>query len=412
MPSPSDTHSSLARKPSLYTLVAISMVAPAGINIIAPSMPAFVAVFETDYGTVQLTLSLFLVAIAVAQLIIGPLSDFFGRRPVVLYGMLLSLLGSMMCISASTIEVFILGRIVQGIGACAGIVLARTIVRDLFERERAASMIGYVTMSMAVAPMIVPLIGGALQEYIAWWGSSVFMLLFTFAVFLVALKDLYETNPYLGQRTTAKTLARHYAHLISDKRFVAFTATNAFSSAVYFTFMGGAPLVSSAVLDLSPIGYGSYFILVAVGYSVGNFLSGRFSERVGVVWMIISGCVLNLVGVLVVAALFAVGLSHPFSLFLPMLLTSVANGMTLPSTIAGAISIRPDLAGDSEGLIGFAQIGGAAVAATLTEEWIDRDLSVWPMVIVMFVASAVALMVSFHVRKLESAHAKSGHAIA
>lgn len=390
------------RVPSLAILVAISMVAPAGINIIAPSLPAFVDVFQADYGKVQLSLSLFLVAIALAQLILGPLSDFFGRRPVIMVGMLISMAGSAICIFSPTIDVFIFGRILQGIGATSGIALARTIIRDLYEREKAASLIGYVTMGMTVAPMVVPYIGGLLQEEVAWWGSSLFMLLFTGAVFIGVVIDLYETNPYLGKKTNIRRLARDYKALWMEKRFIAFAITCGFSSAAYFAFMGGAPLLTDKVLNLTPTGYGLYFIFIAVGYGLGNYFSGRFAEHQGVVRMIIIGCIINLAGVLTVALLFSAGYIHPTSLFIPFFFSSIANGVTLPSTIAGAISVKPEIAGTASGAIGFTQIGFGAIAATITAEWLNIHLSLWPMVIVMIATGILALMCGLWVKKLES----------
>lgn len=389
------------RVPSLLVLVAISTVAPAGINIIAPSLPAFVDVFDTNYGRVQLALSLFLVAVAFAQLVLGPLSDFFGRRPVILIGMLVSIVGSAICIFSSTIEMFIAGRLLQGMGACSGLALARTIIRDLYERDKAASMIGYVTMAMTVSPMAVPYIGGLLQENVAWWGSSLFMLLLTAVVFLGAFINLHETNPYLGMKTNIRELGQNYKSLLSEKRFIAFAITCGFSSAAYFAFMGGAPLLSDAVLGLTPTGYGLYFIFIAAGYGIGNFLSGRFAEKQGVVRMIMTGCFINLAGILLAAALFSAGYLRPASLFIPFFISSIANGMTLPSTIAGAISIKSEIAGTASGAIGFMQIGFGAIAATLTAEWLDIHLSIWPMMVIMIATAVLALLCGLWVKKLE-----------
>ncbi|MEM8837143.1 MAG: multidrug effflux MFS transporter [Pseudomonadota bacterium] len=379
-------------KPSVAILVLISMVAPAGINIIAPSMPAFVTVFDTDYATVQLTLSLFLFAIACAQIIIGPLSDYFGRRKVVLYGMGLSCVGSVICIAAPTIEIFIFGRLIQGAGACTGIVLARAIVRDLYEREKAASMIGYVTMAMTIAPLIVPYVGGVLQEEVAWWGSSAFMLLFALAVFVIAYFDLHETNPHLGRVTSAKSLARDYSELLRSSSFLRYAGVGAFASCIYFCFMGSAPLLSSDLFGLSPTDYGLLFIFVAAGYGAGNYLSGRFSQIVGTTTMIAGGCLLSVVSVAAMMALFAMLPPHPLFLFAPMFVASAANGITLPSAIAGAVSVRPEIAGAASGFTGFFQIGSGAIAATFTGFILDQWLSIWPVLIIMMLAAILSLV--------------------
>lgn len=262
-------------------------------------------------------------------------------------------------------------------------------------------MIGYVTMAMTVSPMAVPYIGGLLQENVAWWGSSLFMLLLTAVVFLGAFINLHETNPYLGMKTNIRELGQNYKSLLSEKRFIAFAITCGFSSAAYFAFMGGAPLLSDAVLGLTPTGYGLYFIFIAAGYGIGNFLSGRFAEKQGVVRMIMTGCFINLAGILLAAALFSAGYLRPASLFIPFFISSIANGMTLPSTIAGAISIKSEIAGTASGAIGFMQIGFGAIAATLTAEWLDIHLSIWPMMVIMIATAVLALLCGLWVKKLE-----------
>jgi DHA1 family bicyclomycin/chloramphenicol resistance-like MFS transporter len=168
------------RRPPLFIIIAVVACGPLAIHILVPSLPGLQIIFDTNYATVQLTLTLYFFAFAGAQLIYGPLSDRFGRRPVLLAGMALYVGGGVICLSASTIEVLIGGRIVQGIGGCAGFVLARAIVRDLYEREKAASMLAYVTMAMVVVPMMAPGIGGYLDLWFGWWAS--FFLVVTYGI--------------------------------------------------------------------------------------------------------------------------------------------------------------------------------------------------------------------------------------
>src|SRR5215213_3056608 len=149
-------------------LIAVSAVSPLGINMYLPSMPSMARSLGVDFTTIQLTLSLYLGAMALGQLIIGPLSDRLGRRPVLLIGLLTFVAGSVICLSAQSIGVLIFGRIVQALGGCAGITLSRAIVRDLYDRDHVASMLGYVTMGMAVAPMVAPTIGGVLETLYGW----------------------------------------------------------------------------------------------------------------------------------------------------------------------------------------------------------------------------------------------------
>src|SRR5690606_11417779 len=152
----------------ILLLVAVAAVSPLGINIYLPSMPGMAADFGVDFAAIQLTLSLYLLTVAIGQLFIGPLSDRYGRRPVLLAGLAAFVLGSLLCLIAADIGLLLAGRVLQAVGGCAGITLSRAVVRDLYGREQAASMIGYVTMGMAVAPMLAPSIGGALDGVYGW----------------------------------------------------------------------------------------------------------------------------------------------------------------------------------------------------------------------------------------------------
>jgi len=393
VPSQIDTVS--RRRPSLAILVAMSAISPLALNIFMPSMPGMVDVFQTSPAMVQLTLSLFLVAISLSQLIVGPLSDHYGRRPILLLGLSLFVIGSATCRFAPSIEALIAARIVQGAGGCAGIVLARTVVRDLFSREKSASMIGYVTMGMAVAPMIGPAIGGYLDELRGWESSFDLMILFGIVVLIGAYWDLNETNrhpsPTFGLNQTLKS----FATLSRYRAFWAFSLTSAFATCVFFSFLGGAPFIVTKLMHLTPSQYGLYFVLVAVGYITGNFLSGRYAERLGLFTMITAGNILSMLAVTVIGCGFALELHHPLALFGPMFFTSMANGLTLPNAIAGAVSVRPDLAGAASGLSGSMQIGAGAAASAIVGALIASDMfaaSGWPLVLVMATSSVLAFI--------------------
>ncbi len=390
----------IARRPSVYLLVALSAVNPLAINIAMPSMPHMTEAFGTTYAMIQLMLSLYLATMALAQTVIGPLSDRFGRRPVLLGGMVVFVAGSVIALFAPTIEVLLAGRVLQGAGGCAGIVLARAIVRDLYDRDRAASMIGYVTMGMAVAPMIAPTIGGVLEETVGWRGSFVVMLATGAGALLWALAALYETNPNLGRAVSFRETVRQWGELLSVPIFWAYSGAAAFASAVFFAFLGGAPYVSSEIMQVGPVAYGLYFILVSLGYMMGNFLTGRFAARIGVPAMITAGNAVQMVAVGTMAALFAAGIVHPLALFGPMLLVGVANGVALPSAIAGSVSIRPDLAGAASGLGGSMQVGVGALASTLAGALLVTvwQGTVWGLLAVMIVAAVAGVACGLAVR--------------
>ncbi len=350
------------RRPRLVTLVLASTLSPLAINIIVPSMPSLAEHFGTSYATVQLGLSLYLASMAGLQLLIGPLSDFFGRRPVMLGGILLFIVGTLLTLVAPDVYTFLAGRLVQTASA-AGLVLSRAVVRDLFAQERAASMIGYVTMGMAVAPMVGPAIGGVLDTAFGWRSSFWLLLALGVVTFGALYVNLPETNARRG--TPIRAQLRIYGELLQSFGFWLFALAGTLASAVFFGFLGAGPAIASGPLAMSPAAYGLWFALCALGYMIGNFISGRYSERVGVARMILTGALISLAGPLATLALYALDLFGVIALFVPMLLVGVGNGMTLPNATAGAISVRPDAAGAASGLLGSIQIGAGAASSVI-----------------------------------------------
>jgi DHA1 family bicyclomycin/chloramphenicol resistance-like MFS transporter len=348
---------------------------------------------------VQLVLSLFLASIALAQIGIGPLSDRFGRRPVLLGGLAVFVAASLMCLAAPGIWSLIALRVVQGAGGCAGIVLGRAIIRDLYDRRQAASMIGYVTMGLAIAPMFAPFIGGVLQEASGW--QAVFWAMAGLGALCLAVAwwDIAETNAAPTDRIALDTVLRDFGRLLRVPAFLLFTASLSLTNGVFFAFLGGGPYVCEAILGLSPTEYGAWFALIALGYATGNFLSGRYAERAGVARMILAGSILTSVAVATMTVLFAVGLVAPASLFLPMWLAGTAAGLVLPSATAGAISVRPEIAGAASGLSGAAGIGVGAVLSAVAGAALAGGATASPLFVVMGASTALALVAALAIRR-------------
>jgi MFS transporter, DHA1 family, multidrug resistance protein len=370
-------------------LIAVSAVSPLGINMYLPSMPGMARALGVDFTTIQLTLSLYLGAMALGQLIIGPLSDRFGRRPVLLIGLLTFVAGSFICLSAQNIGVLIFGRIVQALGGCAGITLSRAIVRDLYGRNQVASMIAYVTMGMAVAPMIAPTIGGLLETFFGWRASFAFLIGFGGLALVFAYRRLRETNHSRAGREPVRELIQGYGSLFRSRQFWGYTLVTSFVSAMFFAFLAGAPYVMIELLGRSPAEYGFYFAMVPCGYILGNFTTGRMAATMGPNRMILAGALLSLASIAAMAALIGSGFLSPVALFGPMLFIGVANGLVLPSGIAGAVSVRPDLAGAASGLSGSFQIGSGALVAPVVGAALSS--TVWPLIVIMTICSLLAI---------------------
>ncbi|MFM9858815.1 multidrug effflux MFS transporter [Pseudoxanthobacter sp. M-2] len=387
--------------PPIAVLVAIAALQPVGINMFMPAIPAMRIDLDTDTTTVQLAISLYLAATAVGMLVHGPLSDRYGRRPVLLVGLVLYILGSLVCVFAPTIEVLLVARVVQAFGSSAGMTLSRAIVRDCFDRERSASMIGYVTMGMAIAPAISPGIGGVLSEIFDWRATFAAMCVFGVGTFVFALISLHETNPRAGTPIRVGAMLRSFGSLLAIPAFWKFSGTAALASAVFFAFIGGAPHIAPTVLGISPAVYGAYSALLSIGYIIGNFLSGRYAARVGIPRMIHLGNLIAFAALPLMGLAAVLGANQPIWFFGAMVLVSIGNGVCLPSAIAGAVSVRPDLAGAASGLTGAFHISLAAATTVLVGALLDAGLwpgTVWPVLAPMLVAGALAVLVGQFVR--------------
>ena len=390
----------LGKRPHLVTLMMAASISALAINMFVPSMPGLVGAFDSNYATVQLGLSLYLGMTAILQLLIGPLSDKFGRRPVLIGGFIVFLIGTLITLFASSIEVFLLGRLVQASSA-TGMVLSRVIVRDLVSRERAASYIGYVTMGMAVAPMLGPAIGGFLDEAFGWQASFVLLLVLGFIATIAVFINLPETNKTLGAPISKQFAA--YRSMAGHSEFWLYVGTSATASAVFFGFLGGGPAIASETLKLTPSAYGIWFSACAVGYMIGNFLSGKFSEHYGIATMMKCGAVATLFGAVLPFVFFSLGHASAIGLFGPMFLVGIGNGMTLPSATAGAISIRPDAAGAASGLLGASQIGLGAILSVLCGAVVMNGQNPIGFAAVIAACGIISLVISLAAAKREKA---------
>ncbi|ASP32512.1 multidrug effflux MFS transporter [Labrenzia sp. VG12] len=399
----SQTHGYEA-KPSLGVLIAISTISPLAMQIYLPSLAGMMIVFSATAGEIQLTMSAFFIAVAVSQLFWGPLSDQFGRRPVIILGMALFVIGSILCLVAPNLEMLIAARVLQAAGGCTGLVLGRAIVRDLHGPKQAASMIGYVTMGLAVMPTIAPAVGGVLDQFYGWQGGFFLMLVFGVGVLLASIYCLPETH---HKRTTvgARQVLRSYRTLFREPLYWSYALTAAFSALTYFAYLGGAPFIAAGLLQLSAAEMGFYFMFVALGYIAGNYLSGRFAERVGMYPMIISGTVIGMISVLVIATFAKFDALTAPSLFLPMFLLGLGNGVCLPSALSGAVSVRPELTGAASGLTASLQVSTGAVAGSLVA-WLYADSifagTPWGMIMIMGLGMSLSLVAAFSIRRQEA----------
>ncbi|MEO0680839.1 MAG: multidrug effflux MFS transporter [Pseudomonadota bacterium] len=363
--------------PTLFTMIMVSALGPISMNMFLPSMPSMAEHFDVEYSMMTLAVTAYLAAMGVMQMFFGPLSDRYGRRPVLLTAFSVFIVATVGCLIAPTFEVFIACRLLQA-GAAAGLVLARAMARDLYGPDEAASRIGWITMGMAVGPMLSPMVGGLLEQHYGWQAAFAAMLGFGALALVLAWGDAGETNRHRSSSIAAQM--RGYPELIRSRRFWGYAAAAAFASGSFFAFLGGASYVGTRVLGLSPDMVGFYFGFIACGYMSGNFCSGMFSARVGMNRMILVGTLVATTGMTVALALHVYGIVHPVALFGPILLVGLGNGMTIPNATAGTLTVRPHLAGSASGLGSTLMIGGGAGFAALTGMMLTEDAGALPLI--------------------------------
>ncbi len=384
--------------PHIITLVVIAGVAALCMNLFLPSLSAMALYFEIDYAVMQFAVSGYLAATALLQLVIGPLSDLFGRRPVMLASIAIMIPATLVCMLASDITVFMIGRVAQA-AVVSGFVLARAIVRDMVPMEQAASMIGYVTMGMSVVPMVGPTVGGLLNDFSGWQSSFALLALLGAGILVLAWFDLGETNHNKSASFSQQFHA--WPELLRSPLFWGYALTSTFSSGMFFSFLGGAPFVGSVLYGLTPAMLGLQFFFMASGYMLGNFVSGRYASQIGINRMMLSGNVIGIAGIVAAILLITGGAESAYAFFVPLALIGVGNGVTLPSANTGMVSVQPHLAGSASGLGGAMTIGGGAALSVLASSVLSREDGTWPLLLVMLATGLVALLTTYVVRLQE-----------
>jgi len=375
--------------PHILTLILLAGISALAMNIFLPSLPGMTAYFDTEYRLVQLSVALYLAVNASLQVVMGPISDRLGRRPVILGGLGIFIIATLGCIFAPNILIFLTFRMIQATVVVA-MVLSRAVVRDMVPEREAASMIGYVTMGMAVVPMIGPAIGGVLDQIFGWKANFWALFILGVGVFWLTWRDLGETAPLSGRSLSQQF--REYPELLTSPRFWGYSMAAALASGAFFAYLGGAPFVGDRVFGLDPATLGLYFGAPAIGYFLGNFISGRFSVRIGVNRMVLWGTLFNAGGIGLNLVLFYAGLGTPLTFFGLMTLMGLGNGMLIPNATAGALSVRPHLAGTASGLSGAMMIGGGAALSALAGALLGPGTGALPLLWIMLCTAVGAIL--------------------
>lgn len=385
--------------PKLTTLVLLTAFSTLSLNMFVPSLANIAAGLRADYALVNLSISGFLAVTAVLQVVLGPLSDRYGRRLVLLVALTVFVVASVGCLLAQDVWTFLAFRLLQG-AVIAGSALSPAIVRDTAPAQRAASLIGYIAMAMAAAPMLAPVLGGGLDELFGWRANFAAFAIGGGLLLVLCWVDLGETNA--APAATFAQQLRVYPELLRSPRFWGYALCTSLSAGSFFAFLSGAPLVAHAVLDLSPATLGICLGSITGGFAFGSFLSGRIAARHELTTMMLAGRVVACLGLSVGLVLLLAGVVNVFTIFGATLFVGIGNGLTAPSGKVGAMSVRPRLAGSAAGLSGALTVAIGAVLTSLTGVVLPVENPA-PMLIVVMLASAFgALLAALAVRWLEA----------
>jgi MFS transporter, DHA1 family, multidrug resistance protein len=376
--------------PHIATLILIAGLAALSLNIFLPSLPSMARHFDVPYDRMQLSISAYLATTALIQIFIGPLSDRFGRRPVLLAAIAIFTAATIGAIFAPTFHIFLACRMAQAVIA-SGFVLSRAVVRDMVPQDQAASMIGYVTMGMSLVPMVGPLLGGFLDKTLVGWTPSFWVLAFGgVALFALVWADQGETAKDRSSSLTAQM--RAYPVLLTSQRFWGYCLAAATASGAFFAFLGGAPFVGTQLYNMDPATLGFYIAAPAIGYLTGNFISGRYATRYGINRMVLVGALVTTGGLGLLALLVFLGFTSANLFFGLIISVGLGNGIMLPSATAGMLSVRPQLAGSAAGLGGAITIGGGAALSVLAGVVLTPHGGAMPLILLMLATSAASVL--------------------
>ncbi|WP_366657548.1 multidrug effflux MFS transporter [Fodinicurvata sp. EGI_FJ10296] len=339
---------------------------PISMSMYAPAMPALARTLDTTVGMVQLTLTIYLIAFAVAQLVHGPLSDRFGRKPVLMAGLAIFVTGSLAAALAPSIGWLIAARFVQAIGVCAGAVIARAIVRDLFDGAAAARVMAAIGMALTIAPAIGPILGGYLTAWLDWRAIFVFHTLCGLLLAALTYRSLPETNVHKDPGALDPTrMAGNFATMLVTPQFVGFAVINACMLAGLFLFAAVGPFVFIDVLGVHTANYGWLTLLTTSAYFAGATIARRQSGRWGMRRMVLIGAGCSCLGCALLVGAVATGIVTVVSMITPMMMLTLGIGLSMPGAMAGALTPFPHIAGSASALLGFLQMGLGSVALVI-----------------------------------------------
>ena len=325
------------------------------MTLCLPSMQEWGAIFDTQQADVQLTFSGYVVAYGALQLVYGPLSDRHGRKPILMLGLVVAGLASVMAALASDITTLTVARVLQGAGSAASMVVSRSMVQDLFTGPQRTRVMAYIGMALGMCPPLATLIGGQIHVRLGWQANFVLLAVLALALLLATWFGLPRVaKPPPGDSHWLRAMLSAYARLVREPRFLLYVAILAATTATFYVFLGGAPIVLKGY-GIGPDGIGWFIMAVPLSYILGNFMTSRLIQRLGEARVMAWGQALTLIGLVVMLGLGLAGVQTALAVALPLLLLGLGHGLLNPPALAGTVSVLPALAGSAAAVAGLMQ---------------------------------------------------------
>jgi DHA1 family bicyclomycin/chloramphenicol resistance-like MFS transporter len=366
------------------------------MTICLPSIQEWGQIFGAEQASVQLTFSGYVIAYGAAQLVFGPMSDRFGRRPMLMAGLVIGGLASLLAAFATSLPALILARVLQGVGGAASTAVGRAMIQDLFAGPERTRVMAYVGMTMGLMPPSATIIGGSVHEWLGWQANFLIMAALAVVLMLAGLLGLPAgvRKPPTGRHWLSEMVGG-YGLLMREPRFLLFVVILSSSVATFYTFLSGAPLVLGSY-GVGPGGVGFYIMAVPLSYVVGNFGTTRLIGRVGEAWLMNVGQMLTLSGIALMTALGFAGWHDPLAFALPLLLMGVGHGFFVPVCLARTVGLVPAVAGTAAAVTGLVQqwtgaVGGYAVGLVSHDGSANLGTLMLAFAMIAIVAQAVLM---------------------
>lgn len=359
-------------------------------SIYVPSLPDLAPALHADPALVQVTMTAFLLGFAVMQLVYGPLSDVKGRRPALLIGLSIFVIGNLVCTTATSIELLILGRVLQAVGACVGPVVARAVVRDAFGIAGAATVMASVAAGIALAPAISPTLGGILHTYFGWQANFALLTVLGAGLLFIIWRYLPETNPQKGVHVfTLSVMLSSFGELGRNRAFMTYNVAISMGYAAMFAYITASPFLFIGLFHLSPAQFGQLTAVNALGFMGGSIIARRMTDSWSNASLARFATIISIVG-----ASWLLVQAEAEILTVPGVVSGIFTflfglGILMPAAFAGSIAAAPHLAGAGSGLVGFSQMAASAVLSYLVAH-INRADQV-PLMMIIAVAALISL---------------------